>query len=75
MNSFDITASHHTAALCARGYPFLIPFFAFVIDFRIRPKMKIVNMPSDIFLVFFMKIFSTKERLSVHVNQIPLFFL
>ena len=37
--------------------------------------MKIVNMPSDIFLVFFMKTFSTKERLSVHVNQIPLFFL
>ncbi len=37
--------------------------------------MKIVNMPSDIFLDFFMKMFSIKEGLSVHVNQIPLFFL
>ena len=37
--------------------------------------MKIVNMPSDIFLDFFMKMFSTEEELSVHVNQIPLFFL
>ena len=37
--------------------------------------MKIVNMPSDIFLDFFMKMFSTKGRLSVHVNQIPLFHL
>lgn len=37
--------------------------------------MKIVNMPSDIFLDFFMKMFSIKEELSVLVNQIPLFFL
>lgn len=37
--------------------------------------MKIVNMPSVIFLDFFMKMFSIKEELSVHINQIPLFFL
>lgn len=37
--------------------------------------MKIVNMPSDIFLDFFTKTFSMEEELSVHVNQIPLFFL